>query len=172
MTEYITNIPLEKLKPFPNHPFQVRDDDSMRETVESIKTYGVLQPAIVRPSDDGSYEILSGHRRKHACELAGKKSMPVIIRNLDDDAAIIFMVDSNLQRENILPSERAAAYKMKMEALKRQGVRSDLTSSQLETKLRTELYPPDRITARASTDGGRQKDSLYSGSRDFLPQAG
>ena len=138
MTEYITNIPLEKLKPFPNHPFQVRDDDSMRETVESIKTYGVLQPAIVRPSDDGSYEILSGHRRKHACELAGKKSMPVIIRNLDDDAAIIFMVDSNLQRENILPSERAAAYKMKLEALKRQGLRTDLTSSQLETKLRTD----------------------------------
>ena len=88
MTEYITNIPLDKLKPFPNHPFQVRDDDSMKETVESIKTYGVLQPAIVRPSDDGSYEILSGHRRKHACELAGKKSMPVIIRNLDDDASI------------------------------------------------------------------------------------
>ena len=135
MTEYITNIPLDKLKPFPNHPFQVRDDDSMRETVESIKTYGVLQPAIVRPSDDGSYEILSGHRRKHACELAGKKSMPVIIRNLDDDAAIIFMVDSNLQRENILPSERAAAYKMKLEALKRQGTRTDLTSAQVVPKL-------------------------------------
>ena len=135
MTEYITNIPLEKLKPFPNHPFQVRDDDSMRETVESIKTYGVLQPAIVRPSDDGSYEILSGHRRKHACELAGKKSMPVIIRNLDDEAAIIFMVDSNLQRENILPSERAAAYKMKLEALKRQGTRTDLTSAQVVPKL-------------------------------------
>lgn len=138
MTEYITNIPLEKLKPFPNHPFQVRDDDSMKETVESIKTYGVLQPAIVRPSDDGSFEILSGHRRKHACELAGKKSMPVIIRNLDDDAAIIFMVDSNLQRENILPSERAAAYKMKLEALKRQGARTDLTSVQLAPKLSTE----------------------------------
>lgn len=135
MTEYITNIPVEKLKPFPNHPFQVRDDDSMRETVESIKTYGVLQPAIVRPTTDGEYEILSGHRRKHACELAGKKSMPVIIRNLDDDAAIIFMVDSNLQRENILPSERAAAYKMKLEALKRQGARTDLTSAQVVPKL-------------------------------------
>ena len=109
MIEYITNIPVEKLKPFPNHPFQVRDDDSMRETVESIKTYGVLQPAIVRPSDDGNYEILSGHRRKHACELAGRKTIPAIVRELDDDAAIIFMVDSNLQRENILPSERAAA---------------------------------------------------------------
>lgn len=138
MTEYITNIPVEKLKPFPNHPFQVRDDDSMRETVESIKTYGVLQPAIVRPTKDGDYEILSGHRRKHASELAGRKTIPAIVRELDDDAAIIFMVDSNLQRENILPSERAAAYKMKMEALKRQGVRTDLTSSQVETKLRSD----------------------------------
>ena len=125
MTEYITNIPVEKLKSFPNHPFQVRDDDSMRETVESIKTYGVLQPAIVRPSKDGDYEILSGHRRKRACELAGKKTIPAIVRELDDDAAIIFMVDSNLQRENILPSEHAAAYKMKLEALKRQGARTD-----------------------------------------------
>ena len=135
MTEYITNIPVEKLRPFPNHPFQVRDDDSMRETVESIKTYGVLQPAIVRPSDDGNYEILSGHRRKRACELAGKKTIPAIVRELDDDAAIIFMVDSNLQRENILPSERAAAYKMKLEALKRQGARTDLTSAQVVPKL-------------------------------------
>ena len=135
MTEYITNIPVEKLKPFPNHPFQVRDDDSMRETVESIKTYGVLQPAIVRPAKDGDYEILSGHRRKRASELAGRKTIPVIIRELDDDAAIIFMVDSNLQRENILPSERAAAYKMKLEALKRQGIRNDLTCTQVEYKL-------------------------------------
>ena len=137
MTEYVTNIPVEKLKPFPNHPFQVRDDDSMNETVESIKTYGVLQPAIVRPFDDGNYEILSGHRRKHACELAGRKTIPAIVRELDDDAAIIFMVDSNLQRENILPSERAAAYKMKMEALKRQGLRTDLTSTQVVSKLRS-----------------------------------
>ena len=126
MTEYVTNIPVEKLKPFPNHPFQVRDDDSMRETVESIKTYGVLQPAIVRPTKDGDYEILSGHRRK---------TIPAIVRELDDDAAIIFMVDSNLQRENILPSERAAAYKMKLEALKRQGIRNDLTCTQVEYKL-------------------------------------
>ena len=137
MTEYITNIPVEKLKSFPNHPFQVRDDDSMNETVESIKTYGVLQPAIVRPSKDGDYEILSGHRRKRACELAGRKTIPAIVRELDDDAAIIFMVDSNLQRENILPSERAAAYKMKMEALKRQGLRTDLTSTQVVSKLRS-----------------------------------
>ena len=135
MTEYVTNIPVEKLKPFPDHPFQVRDDDSMRETVESIKTYGVLQPAIVRPTKDGDYEILSGHRRKHACELAGRKTIPAIVRELDDDAAIIFMVDSNLQRENILPSERAAAYKMKLEALKRQGARTDLTSAQVVPKL-------------------------------------
>ena len=137
MTEYVTNIPVEKLKPFPDHPFQVRDDDSMRETVESIKTYGVLQPVIVRPTKDGDYEILSGHRRKHACELAERKTIPAIVRELDDDAAIIFMVDSNLQRENILPSERAAAYKMKMEALKRQGLRTDLTSTQVVSKLRS-----------------------------------
>ena len=154
MTEYITNIPVEKLKPFPDHPFQVRDDDSMRETVESIKTYGVLQPAIVRPSDDGNYEILSGHRRKRACELAGKKTIPAIVRELDDDAAIIFMVDSNLQRENILPSERAAAYKMKMEALKRQGLRTDLTSGQVVPKLK-ESRTRD-IIAESSEESGRQ----------------
>ena len=149
MTEYITNIPVEKLKPFPNHPFQVRDDDSMRETVESIKTYGVLQPAIVRPTKDGDYEILSGHRRKHACELAGRKTIPAIVRELDDDAAIIFMVDSNLQRENILPSERAAAYKMKMAALKRQGLRTDLTSPQLAAKFRSD----DAVAKEADVSG-------------------
>ena len=149
MTEYVTNIPVEKLKPFPNHPFQVRDDDSMRETVESIKTYGVLQPAIVRPSKDGDYEILSGHRRKRACELAGRKTIPTIVRELDDDAAIIFMVDSNLQRENILPSERAAASKMKMEALKRQGLRTDLTSPQLAAKFRSD----DAVAKEADVSG-------------------
>ena len=154
MIEYITNIPVEKLKPFPNHPFQVRDDDSMRETVESIKTYGVLQPAIVRPTKDGDYEILSGHRRKHASELAGRKTIPAIVRELDDDAAIIFMVDSNLQRENILPSERAAAYKMKMEALKRQGLRTDLTSGQVVPKLK-ESRTRD-IIAESSEESGRQ----------------
>ena len=154
MTEYITNIPVEKLRPFPNHPFQVRDDDSMRETVESIKTYGVLQPAIVRPTKDGDYEILSGHRRKHACELAGRKTIPAIVRELDDDSAIIFMVDSNLQRENILPSERAAAYKMKMEALKRQGLRTDLTSGQVVPKLK-ESRTRD-IIAESSEESGRQ----------------
>ena len=136
MDEFISNIPLVKLKPFPNHPFKVREDESMRETVESIKTYGVLVPAIARPLPDGDFELISGHRRKYACELAGKKKMPVIIRDLDRDAAIIIMVDSNLQRENILPSERAAAYKMKMEALRHQGQR---TSAQVAPKLSTEL---------------------------------
>ena len=149
MTEYVTNIPVEKLKPFPNHPFQVRDDDSMRETVESIKTYGVLQPAIVRPTKDGDYEILSGHRRKRACELAGRKTIPTIVRELDDDAAIIFMVDSNLQRENILPSECAAAYKMKMEALKRQAGRPLKNSPQVAANFRAD----DAVAKEADVSG-------------------
>ena len=130
MQEVVENIAIEKLKPFPNHPFKIREDEAMMETVESVKSFGMLQPAIVRPTKDGEYEILSGHRRKRACELAGRKTMPVIVRELSDDAAVIFMVDSNLQRENILPSERAAAYKMKLEAMKRQGMRTDLTSDQ------------------------------------------
>lgn len=138
MQEVVENILLEKLKPFPNHPFKIREDEAMMETVESVKLFGVLQPAIVRPTKDGEYEILSGHRRKRACELAGRKTMPVIVRELSDDAAVIFMVDSNLQRENILPSERAAAYKMKLDAMKRQGMRTDLTLSQLEPKLRSD----------------------------------
>lgn len=117
--------------------------------MESIKTYGVLQPAIVRPTKDGDYEILSGHRRKYACELAGRKTIPAIVRELDDDAAIIFMVDSNLQRENTLPSERAAAYKMKMEALKRQGLRTDLTSPQLAAKFRSD----DAVAKEADVSG-------------------
>lgn len=132
--EKVMNIPLAELYPFPDHPFQVRDDDSMRETVESIKEYGVLVPAIARPRADGGYELVSGHRRKHACELAGLPTMPVIVRNLDDDAATIIMVDSNIQRENILPSERAKAYKMKLDAIKRQGARTDLTSAQVGQK--------------------------------------
>ena len=126
MQKVVENIPLEKLKPFPNHLFKIREDEAMMETVESVKSFG----AIVRPTKDGDYEILSGHRRKRACELAGRKTMPVIVRELSDDAAVIFIVDSNLQRENILPSERAAAYKMKLEAMKRQGMRTDLTSDQ------------------------------------------
>ena len=138
MQEVVENIPIDKLKQFPNHPFKIREDEAMMETVESVKSFGVLQPAIVRKTKDGDYEILSGHRRKRACELAGRKTMPVIVRELSDDAAVIFMVDSNLQRENILPSERAAAYKMKLDAMKRQGMRTDLTLSQLEPKLRSD----------------------------------
>ena len=121
--ERIVSLPLAELHPFPNHPFKVRDDETMQETTESIKQYGVLVPAIVRPREEGGYEIVAGHRRKRACELAGLETMPVIVRNLDADAATIIMVDSNLQRENILPSERAQAYKMKLEAIKRQAGR-------------------------------------------------
>ena len=131
----IVNIPLSQLHDFPNHPFKVRDDEKMEETVESVKAYGVLVPAIVRQRPDGEYEIVSGHRRKRASELAGLSELPAIVRDLDDDAATIIMVDSNLQRENILPSERAAAYKMKLEVIKRQGARTDLTSDQLGQKL-------------------------------------
>ena len=134
--EVVEQIPLLDLHPFPDHPFQVRDDDAMQETAESIKTYGVLVPALARPREDGDgYELIAGHRRKHACELAGLTTMPVIVRNIDRDAATIIMVDSNLQRENILPSERAKAYKMKLGAIKRQGKRHDLTSDQLGQKL-------------------------------------
>lgn len=136
--EKVTDMPLSELHPFPDHPFQVRDDDSMKETVDSIKEYGVLVPAIVRPRTDGGYELISGHRRKHACELAGLPTMPVIVRDLDDDAATIIMVDSNIQRENILPSERAKAYKMKLDAIKRQGERTDLTSPKISAKLRSD----------------------------------
>lgn len=121
--EKVMEITLEALYPFPDHPFQVRDDDSMLETVESVKEYGVLVPAIVRPRADGGFELISGHRRKHACELAGLTTMPVIVRNLDDDAATIIMVDSNIQRENIMPSERAKAYKMKLDAIRRRAGR-------------------------------------------------
>ena len=149
MQKVIENIPLEKLKPFPNHPFKIREDEAMMETVESVKSFGVLQPAIVRLTKDGEYEILSGHRRKRACELAGRKTMPVIVRELSDDAAVIFMVDSNLQRENILPSERAAAYKMKLEAMKRQGMRTDLTSPQVASKLRSD----DKVAKESNISG-------------------
>ncbi|MBR3821205.1 MAG: ParB/RepB/Spo0J family partition protein [Kiritimatiellae bacterium] len=136
--ESISNIELSKLKPFEDHPFSIRDDEAMQQTVESVREYGVLVPAIARPLEDGTYELISGHRRKHACELAGLTTMPVIVRNIDQNTATIIMVDSNLQRENILPSERAKAYKMKLEAIKRQGARNDLTSSQVETKLRAD----------------------------------
>ena len=133
--ERVQRIKLTELHPFKNHPFKVRDDEEMEKTVESVKEYGVLTPAIARPLENGGYELISGHRRHRASELAGKEDMPVIVRVLDDDAATILMIDSNLQREIILPSERAFAYRMKLEAMKHQGERSDLTSDQLGQKL-------------------------------------
>ena len=136
--EQVQQIPIGELFPFKNHPFKVLDDESMQRTVESVEQYGVLSPLIARPRPEGGYEIISGHRRQHAAQLAGLDALPVIVRNIDDDAAVLLMVDSNLQRENILPSERAFAYKMKLEALKNQGARSDLTSVQVAPKLSTE----------------------------------
>ncbi|MBQ4640664.1 MAG: ParB/RepB/Spo0J family partition protein [Clostridia bacterium] len=133
--EKVMDIPLSELHPFKDHPFKVMDDDRMADTTCSIQERGVLVPAIARPRPDGGYELISGHRRKRACELAGFDTMPVIVREMDDNAAVLVMVDSNIQRENILPSERAFAYKMKLEALRRQGKRSDLTSSQVGMKL-------------------------------------
>ena len=135
--EQVQQIPIGELFPFKNHPFKVLDDESMQRTVESVEQYGVLSPLIARPRPEGGYEIISGHRRQHAAQLAGLDALPVIVRQMDDDAAVLLMVDSNLQRENILPSERAFAYKMKLEALKNQGARSDLTSAQLGRKLET-----------------------------------
>lgn len=133
--EKIRDIPLSELHPFKNHPFHVRDDETMMETADSVRQYGVLVPAIARPDPNGGYELVSGHRRHRASELAGMETMPVIVRELDDDAAVLVMVDSNLQRENILPSERAFAYKMKLEAMKHQGTRTDLTCAQVGHKL-------------------------------------
>ena len=133
--EQVQQIPIGELFPFKNHPLKVLDDESMQRTVESVEQYGVLSPLIARPRPEGGYEIISGHRRQHAAQLAGLETLPVIVRNMDDDAAVLLMVDSNLQRENILPSERAFAYKMKLEALKNQGARSDLTSDQVGQKL-------------------------------------
>ena len=133
--EKIQEIPLSELHPFKNHPFKVKDDEAMMETADSIKQYGVLVPAIARPDPEGGYELVAGHRRHRASELADKETMPVIVRDLDDDAATIIMVDSNLQRESLLPSERAFAYKMKLEAMKHQGDRVDLTCSQVGNKL-------------------------------------
>ena len=133
--ERVQEIQLSELHPFEGHPFKVVDDEEMQKTVESVRDFGVLTPAIARPDPDGGYEIISGHRRHRASELAGKDTMPVIVREMDDDAAIILMVDANLQRETILPSERAFAYKMKLDAIKHQGARSDLTSDQVGPKL-------------------------------------
>ena len=136
--EQVQQIPIGELFPFKNHPFKVLDDDSMSDTVESVKQYGVLSPLIARPRPKGGYEIISGHRRQHAAELAGLETLPVIVREMSDDAAVILMVDSNLQREHILPSERAFAYKMKLDAIKNQGARSDLTSPQVASKFRSD----------------------------------
>ena len=135
---YVTDLPAAEISDFPNHPFKVRMDQSMVELADSVKQYGVLVPSLVRPMPDGSYQMVSGHRRKRAAELAGLPTVPCIIRELTDDEAIIVMVDSNLQRENILPSERAKAYKMKMEAIKRQGARTDLTSPKISGKFRSD----------------------------------
>ena len=151
--EQIQRIPLSELHPFKDHPFRVVDDDRMMETVESVKEYGVLVPAIARPLEDGGYEIIAGHRRKRACELAGMDEMPVIVRNLDDDESVIIMVDSNLQRENILPSERAKAYQMKLEAIKRKAGRpSRENSSQVATNFRA-----DEVVG---AEAGMSKDSV------------
>ena len=149
--ERVQEIPLDQLKPFRNHPFKVRDDQRMLDTVDSIREYGVLVPAIARPDPEGGYELISGHRRKRGCEMAGLQTMPVIIRNLDDDAAVLVMVDSNIQREELLPSERAFAYKMKLEALKHQGARMDLTSCQVGTKLRADEKLAESVNESART---------------------
>ena len=149
--ERVQEIPLDQLKPFRNHPFKVRDDQRMLDTVDSIREYGVLVPAIAQPDPEGGYELISGHRRKRGCEMAGLQTMPVIIRNLDDDAAVLVMVDSNIQREELLPSERAFAYKMKLEALKHQGARSDLTSMQVAQKLSVQ---------KVGDDAGVSKDQV------------
>ena len=149
--EKVPNIPLGELHPFRNHPFKVKDDAAMQDTVDSVREYGVLVPAIARPDPSGGYELIAGHRRHHASELAGKETMPVIVRDLDNDAATIIMVDSNLQRKELLPSERAFAYKMKLEALKHQGARTDLTSSQVGTRLRA-----DELIAQQSGESRNQ----------------
>ena len=149
--EQVQQIPIGELFPFKNHPFKVLDDESMQRTVESVEQYGVLSPLIARPRPEGGYEIISGHRRQHAAQLAGLDTLPVIVRQMDDNAAVLLMVDSNLQRENILPSERAFAYKMKLETLKKQGARSDLTSRQIVGKLETA-----DLVGKGSGESGRQ----------------
>ena len=162
--EKVVEIPLSELHPFKGHPFKVKDDEAMMETADSIKQYGVLVPAIARPDPEGGYELVAGHRRHRASELADKETMPVIVRDLDDDAATIIMVDSNLQRESLLPSERAFAYKMKLDAMKYQGVRVDLTSSQLGTKLRA-----DEILAQQA-GSSRNQIQRYIRLTELIPE--
>ena len=161
--ERVQEIPLSDLHPFEGHPFRVVDDEEMMKTAESVRDFGVLTPAIVRPDPDGGYEIVSGHRRHRASELAGKETMPAIVRDLDDDAAIILMVDANLQRETILPSERAFAYKMKLDAIKHQGERTDLTSTQVAQKLSVE---------KVGEDAGVSKDTIrrYIRLTELIPE--
>ena len=151
--EVVVQIPLAELHPFPDHPFKVRDDESMQETAESIKEYGVLVPALARPREEGGYELISGHRRKHGCELAGLDSMPVIIRNIDRDTATIIMVDSNLQRESILPSERAQAYKMKLDAIKRRAGRPSKEAAENAPKFSANFRSDDEIGSDAGISG-------------------
>lgn len=152
--ETVMNIAFEKLVPFRDHPFHVRDDEQMQMITESIRSVGVLVPAIARPLEDGSFELISGHRRKHACEVAGLSTLPVIVRDVDQDTATVMMVDSNFQREELLPSERAKAYKMKLEAIKRQGARSDLTSDQVGQK--SERKTSRDLIAENSPDSSSQ----------------
>ena len=161
--ERVQEIPLSELHPFEGHPFRVVDDEEMMKTAESVRDFGVLTPAIVRPDPDGGYEIVSGHRRHRASELAGKETMPAIVRDLDDDAAIILIVDANLQRETILPSERAFAYKMKLDAIKHQGERTDLTSTQVAQKLSVE---------KVGEDAGVSKDTIrrYIRLTELIPE--
>ena len=162
--EKVVEIPLSELHPFKGHPFKVKDDEAMMETADSIKQYGVLVPAIARPDPEGGYELVAGHRRHRASELAEKETMPVIVRDLDDDAATIIMVDSNLQRESLLPSERAFAYKMKLDAMKHQGERVDLTSSQVGTKLRV-----DEILAQQA-GSSRNQVQRYIRLTELIPE--
>jgi ParB family chromosome partitioning protein len=165
--EKVKSVPLSEMRYFKDHPFKVFDDEKMQEMVESVKAFGVLVPALVRPHSDGGYEIVSGHRRHRACELAELAEMPVIVRNLTDDEAIIVMIDSNLQRETLLPSEKAFAYKMKLEAMKRQGRRTDLTLSQIGTKLKG-----NRTDARLAEQTGESRNQIQRCIRltELLPQ--
>ena len=162
--EQVQQIPLSEIRPFKNHPFKVTDDELMQQTIDSIMQVGVLNPAIIRPAPEGGYEMVAGHRRLHAADLAGLKTIPAIVRNLDDDEAVILMVDSNLQRETISPMERAQAYKMKLEALKHQGKRRDLTSSQVGTKLRA-----DEILAQQA-GSSRNQVQRYIRLTELIPE--
>ena len=158
--EVVVQIPLSELHPFPDHPFQVREDASMQETAERVKDYGVLVPALARPREDGGYELIAGHRRKHACELAGLATMPVIVRDIDRDAATIIMVDSNLQRENILPSERAQAYKMKLEAIRRKAGRPAKTKEKADENNSPQVATNFRADDTVAKDAGISGDTV------------